>query len=1486
MRKGTKNKIIHGILIIFVIIIALLASLVAAFRDVTLQTMVARSLAGEMSKRLNSEVKIRTFYITYDLGVVLEDVQINDLYNFPIFKIGKLYAKVAPTVDYADIRVRDIYFEDVLGSIVKYEGTEKLNIMDLFCQLSSGQPKDGPKEASGGDFHLKIDNMRLDNGRVVYWNQNKHHPEKLSMDWHHIDIDSIYGTFTDLEIKHDTVMWKVHTLRGKDRCGLVLDDGHGEVLFCEKALNIDNLMLVTGESKADLDMRFEYESSSAYYEFEDSVRIIGNIRKSTIKISDLKYFSWVLGKLPDTFVFTAFFDGPVSDFLVKDVDADFGDNSHIVTDVAFKGLPEFETSFMDITIRELTTTRDDIDNFAIPIEAVTVPMPAMLDGLGNVVMSGEFKGYYDDFYTNFKIQSDMGDVEAYVYLNTTENSEYVFNIQADDLNIKDIAGLKDESVVTFDLSMDGRGLDVQSTDFNADVEVESLKINGNDFKDFNIHTEFENKCLTADMSTRQPLIGLDLTAVVDLEKEKPRYKISAKIEDADLVNLNLADFDSVMMLSSDVNLDFRGSNIDNITGTADIKNTKYFNGDTYTMQSFTASVTEISGIKDVTVNCDFFDFNGTGIISSGTFVEAFKNSARQYIQIPAWYDKELRYADKQEFSISLNTKDTRQLSKLFIPELYVSSGTTLNATYTTEYPYHGMTLESPEVAYNNLKFLNIDVRNTARHDEYLSSLTIEDIIMRDTSEKYTQRIGLENVQVYSTIHNDTVKVHLLWDDDVNEDHNKAHLTSTFVPHKDAGGLMKIAAEHLVLNDTLWHLHPNCQIDFRKNRIGINCLALNTESQSLALNGYVPQHNNDTMMVVFNDVNVSDFDFITVGDGIDMDGIINGIVRVSGLDENLSFFSNLKLQKFYLNEQEVGDVYVSTVWHDPDKSIRIKSELYNSLFGEEKHEAVGLAGYYYPLRDHDNLKFNLNFDEFKLATLSPFISNVVKRMSGHASGNVKIMGSFKQPVILGQVAMHNAGCLVNYLNTYFTFNDTITLARDKIVFNDINIRDTTGHTAKLNGIIHHKHLDDFYFDLNIKCNDFLALNIPAENAEGFYGTAVADGTVSLKGPLDDIVMNIDVLSKRGTEIDVPLSSASTMNDDFIVFVKSAEEENTVVEKYVPVTNKDDSRYTININTQVTPDAEVNIFLPANMGSINARGLGNLSMGVTDNDFTLRGDYLIRSGTFNFAYDVVRRTFTLRDGGTIRWAGDPTDADINITGVYRTKSSLNSLGATAVDTTALTDNINVDCIIKLTDKLMNPTITFGIELPNVKEDTHSLVYSIIDTTNQGVMAQQVFSLLMLGSFSYAAESNMARIGTTAGYGVITRQLSSWLSQISKDFDVGINYTPNDRLTNEELEVALSTQLFDDRLIIEGNFGVIRGDKGTTNKANNIVGDVDISFKLTKRLSVKAYNHTNIKNNYYIYSFENYSDFTQGLGISYSQSFDNVREIFNIHKKNKNR
>jgi hypothetical protein len=224
---------------------------------------------------------------------------------------------------------------------------------------------------------------------------------------------------------------------------------------------------------------------------------------------------------------------------------------------------------------------------------------------------------------------------------------------------------------------------------------------------------------------------------------------------------------------------------------------------------------------------------------------------------------------------------------------------------------------------------------------------------------------------------------------------------------------------------------------------------------------------------------------------------------------------------------------------------------------------------------------------------------------------------------------------------------------------------------------------------------------------------------------------------------------------------------------------------------------------------------------------------------------------------------------------------------MDSTSLVNNINVDCILRLQDKLNNPSITFGLELPNATDDIRNTVFSIIDTTNQAVMSQQIISLLVLGSFSYS-NSGLTNIGVTNYYNVLTSSLSSWLSQISKGLNIGVRYTPEDNYSPEEFEFALSTQLFNDRLIIETNLGMYNTSQGDiAGGANNIVGDFDLTLKLTNRLSLKAYNHSNLNSNYYTYSYETYSLYTQGIGLSYSQSFDSIKEIFTRNRnKNKNK
>jgi hypothetical protein len=160
----------------------------------------------------------------------------------------------------------------------------------------------------------------------------------------------------------------------------------------------------------------------------------------------------------------------------------------------------------------------------------------------------------------------------------------------------------------------------------------------------------------------------------------------------------------------------------------------------------------------------------------------------------------------------------------------------------------------------------------------------------------------------------------------------------------------------------------------------------------------------------------------------------------------------------------------------------------------------------------------------------------------------------------------------------------------------------------------------------------------------------------------------------------------------------------------------------------------------------------------------------------------------------------------------------------------------------------------------------------------MNKQILSLLVLGKFytpeylrgTYAAVNNNL-VGSTASE-LLSNQFSNWLSQISNDFDVGFNYRPGNQITNDEVELALSTQLFNDRVSINGNIGNNSAQRTNANN-NGLVGDADVNVKLINngKLQLKAYNHAN---NNLIYET---SPYTQGVGLTYREDFNNFGEFW---------
>jgi hypothetical protein len=126
------------------------------------------------------------------------------------------------------------------------------------------------------------------------------------------------------------------------------------------------------------------------------------------------------------------------------------------------------------------------------------------------------------------------------------------------------------------------------------------------------------------------------------------------------------------------------------------------------------------------------------------------------------------------------------------------------------------------------------------------------------------------------------------------------------------------------------------------------------------------------------------------------------------------------------------------------------------------------------------------------------------------------------------------------------------------------------------------------------------------------------------------------------------------------------------------------------------------------------------------------------------------------------------------------------------------------------------------------------------------------------------------------LVSNQLSRWLSKISNNFDIGFSYRPGDNITTDEIELALSTQLLNDRVTLSanGNMDVGNAKNVTSNStgSNNIAGDFDLDVKLNKQgtLKLKAYSHTDEKIIY------NATETIQGVGISYQEAFDTFREL----------
>ena len=120
------------------------------------------------------------------------------------------------------------------------------------------------------------------------------------------------------------------------------------------------------------------------------------------------------------------------------------------------------------------------------------------------------------------------------------------------------------------------------------------------------------------------------------------------------------------------------------------------------------------------------------------------------------------------------------------------------------------------------------------------------------------------------------------------------------------------------------------------------------------------------------------------------------------------------------------------------------------------------------------------------------------------------------------------------------------------------------------------------------------------------------------------------------------------------------------------------------------------------------------------------------------------------------------------------------------------------------------------------------------------------------------------------MLANQLSNIFQKLDIPLDLGLNYQPNEK-GNDIFDVAVSTQLFNNRVVVNGSVGNKQYNTGGT---QDVVGDLDIEIKLDHSGSFRL--------NLFSHSADSYTNFLDnsqrnGVGLTYQTEFNTFKQFF---------
>lgn len=1357
------------------------------------------------------------------LGVDVETLGLTDKYPkinaLTIDGLNVAFAQPQPEADTLAQLAAETTKLDTLASSVQRAASDS----------AAAQPQDSvemPFNSSGyrlalGAFFITNTNLQYDvKGAPV---------AAQGMDFSHLSVQDLLLKITGVQVGPNNFAAEVENFAFREKSGFTLKQLALAFKADMPAVQADVHTLQTANSVVDNGVQVRIASISDVANLVRNLELDATFKDDSLSMRDAQYFTTALDSFPALQNQHVFLDGRLhvdgENAQATDLTAGINPENQLSLNADVQNLYNLAETRADIRIAPLKTSAGFIEGF---VPAGT--LPPEFKQAGELTLTAQVKGYLRDLTGDLQLQTSAGRLTADFTGGTDTsfaNNQIDARIIVNELDLAKFLGKASQlGNVSLTANVKGSRSGEEIAVPQAEVNLKNLTYNQYTYQNIQLQGSYLKDVAKAVLQANDRNLQASINAAANLQGKEPVISVNGDIAEVDLRRLNF--ITDTLTFRTRLNADITGTDPDQLVGKISLNNISVQKpAATYKLDSLNLALLNQNGNRIVDLNSEILDARAEGQFTLAELPLAIDLFVKKYFTTFPVTSKSLKQQQSVNFQFSVAQNPA--LIEGLVSGLDIPQSINFKGSFASIDNQLNLDGKIPKLIFGSQQVTDFN----------LSAHTSEDKLNLDVQAaqvQVTDSFAIPEPKLHASLDEDNLQFNINLA--APEADSRLALNGRFQAKGDTF-MVSLDPSELYLKKNSWELKEESRLVYAPEYVLIENFELSQKNQRIAING----SSKESLNVALANLSIAELMELLPPMGYTIGGTINGEAQVAELFQIPLLQADLNVDTLKVDQYAIGHVELQA---DRNRDGGVGAQLTVNGPGND----IDVQGAYYPDRETDNLSADITISQITLEQFGAFVKESVTEMRGNLTADLQVRGSLDAPTVNGALVFDSTLVRPALLGVPFTItNQRIQFQNQQVVFNQFTLADEEKRTATINGQVNYADIASIQTDLRFRTEGFQFVN--TRTGDTFYGRAFASTNLHLYGPADNLVLNGRVQTLPNTELFLPVydvGGSQVEQADYITFIgKNNPPPNDAQTQETAQEGVATSGFSMNVRATVTPDAIVNILLD-DRSKDNIRAVGGGAFDIRNTpqgDFLVNGVYEITEGSYLLSLlGAIKKEFAIRKGSTITLNGPPDEAQLDITAVYETETSLEEFGA---NTQAI-----VQVLTKIKGDLEELDISFEIDVPNTGDNVDVANAQIKDyleglRNNPGETNKQAFALITLNRL-LPPDNNIFEGGGggnvyAAADKSISQLLTNQLGALSENYlgvelsvDVESSDDANSSFADKDVGINLSKEFFNDRLSVTvgstvglGTTNTSSGSGAPANNSGSLIGDFILDYKL---------------------------------------------------------